>query len=151
MTVSSSPLAIGLVAAGLAVAVVFLAFLTVRGVRRRGGPSTKPRLPQGADAALWSIIEAVPDPRNHLALTRDLSGEVRITDTDRAMAAAAASATATARPVRQARERAAARPHIDGRPVIELRDRDAEERQARENLELTAQLFFAEEPRLSRF
>jgi hypothetical protein len=147
MTVSSSPLAIGLVAAGLAVAAVFLAFLTVRGVRRRGGPSTKPRLPQGADAALWSIIEAVPDPRNHLALTRDLSGEVRITDTDRAMAAAAAAAA----PDRQARERAAARPHIDARPVIELRDRDAEERRARENLELTAQLFFAEEPRLSRF
>jgi len=39
------------------------------------------RLPVGADAALWSIVEAVPDPRNHLALTRDLTGEVRITGT----------------------------------------------------------------------
>jgi hypothetical protein len=39
------------------------------------------RLPTGADAALWSIVEAVPDPRNHLALTRDLTGEVRIAGT----------------------------------------------------------------------
>ena len=39
------------------------------------------KLPVGADAALWSIVEAVPDPRNHLALTRDLTGEVRIAGT----------------------------------------------------------------------
>ena len=39
------------------------------------------RLPIGADAALWSIVEVVPDPRNHLALTRDLTGEVRISGT----------------------------------------------------------------------
>lgn len=44
------------------------------------GRETKPRLPKGADAALWSIVEAVPDPRNHIALTRDLTGEVRIAD-----------------------------------------------------------------------
>ena len=45
------------------------------------------KLPVGADAALWSIVEAVPDPRNHLALTRDLTGEVRIAGTllDRAL------------------------------------------------------------------
>ena len=43
--------------------------------------STDVRLPVGADAALWSIIEVVPDPRNHLALTRDLTGEVRISGT----------------------------------------------------------------------
>ena len=39
------------------------------------------KLPAGADAALWSIVEVVPDPRNHLALTRDLTGEVRISGT----------------------------------------------------------------------
>ena len=39
------------------------------------------RVPGGAEAAIWSILEAVPDPRNHLALTRDLTGEVRITGT----------------------------------------------------------------------
>jgi hypothetical protein len=39
------------------------------------------KLPVGAEAAIWSILEAVPDPRNHLALTRDLTGEVRITGT----------------------------------------------------------------------
>jgi hypothetical protein len=48
---------------------------------RTTGRSADVRLPVGADAALWSIIEVVPDPRNHLALTRDLTGEVRISGT----------------------------------------------------------------------
>lgn len=48
---------------------------------RREHTARSTRLPAGADAALWSIVEAVPDPRNHLALTRDLTGEVRITGT----------------------------------------------------------------------
>jgi hypothetical protein len=56
---------------------------------RRQDASAEPRLPVGAEAALWSILEAVPDPRNHLALVRDLSGEVRITDVERAMLATA--------------------------------------------------------------
>lgn len=63
------------------------------GNRRTGWSRTEPsaevKLPKGAEAALWSIVEAVPDPRNHLVLSRDLSGEVRITDLDRAAAAAA--------------------------------------------------------------
>ena len=48
------------------------------------------RLPKGAGAALWSIVEATPDPRNYLALTRDPTAEVRISrhDIDAAMAAA---------------------------------------------------------------
>lgn len=49
-------------------------------------------MPRGAEAALWSILEVTPDPRNHLALTQDLSGEVRVTDLDRARALAAARA-----------------------------------------------------------
>ena len=48
---------------------------------RTTGRSADVRLPVGADAALWSIVEVVPDPRNHLALTRDLTGEVRISGT----------------------------------------------------------------------
>ena len=48
---------------------------------RTTGRPTDVRLPVGADAALWSIVEVVPDPRNHLALTRDLTGEVRISGT----------------------------------------------------------------------
>lgn len=48
---------------------------------RTTGRSGDVRLPVGADAALWSIVEVVPDPRNHLALTRDLTGEVRISGT----------------------------------------------------------------------
>lgn len=48
---------------------------------RSTGNNSDVRLPVGADAALWSIVEVVPDPRNHLALTRDLTGEVRISGT----------------------------------------------------------------------
>jgi len=36
------------------------------------------RLPRGAEAALWSIVETIPDPRNYLALTRDPTAEVRL-------------------------------------------------------------------------
>lgn len=32
-----------------------------------------------------SIVEAVPDPRNHLAMVRDLSGEVRVTDVEQTL------------------------------------------------------------------
>ena len=47
------------------------------------------RLPKGAEAALWSIVETIPDPRNHLALTRDPTAEVRLSrrQIDAAMAA----------------------------------------------------------------
>jgi hypothetical protein len=48
------------------------------------------RLPQGAEAALWAIVEVIPDPRNHLALTRDPTCEVRLTSAEIAEAVAAA-------------------------------------------------------------
>jgi hypothetical protein len=70
-----------LVIAALVLA-VFLVLALVASRRSERTTSTVERpsasLPVGADAALWSIVEAVPDPRNHLALTRDLTGEVRI-------------------------------------------------------------------------
>jgi hypothetical protein len=69
-----------------------VAFAKLTGTRRTdstGQGSATLKLPKGAEAALWSIVEPLPDPRNHLALTRDLSGEVRITDFDRAVAAEA--------------------------------------------------------------
>jgi hypothetical protein len=59
-------------------------FSRANGGRRRH-ESAEPKLPKGAEAALWSIVEAVPDPRNHLAMVRDLSGEVRVTDVERAL------------------------------------------------------------------
>lgn len=76
----------------LVIAALLLAVLLVIALiaNRRSGvePAARPssrastvRLPVGADAALWSIVEVVPDPRNHLALTRDLTGEVRISGT----------------------------------------------------------------------
>lgn len=76
----------------LVIAALLLAVLLVIALiaNRRSGQATESRitrrpaevrLPIGADAALWSIVEVVPDPRNHLALTRDLTGEVRISGT----------------------------------------------------------------------
>jgi hypothetical protein len=57
--------------------------------RKRRHVSGGTKLPKGAEAAIWSILEPLPDPRNHLALTRDLSGEVHITELDRVLAATA--------------------------------------------------------------
>ena len=73
-----SPLVLLIVLSSM-VAVGALIWLVI-GVRRDRIAASE-RLPAGADTALWSIVEAVPDPRNHLALTRDLTGEVRITGT----------------------------------------------------------------------
>lgn len=74
-----------LVIAAALLAVILLVTLISAGRSSEGSASRRVprehRLPAGADAALWSIIEAVPDPRNHLALTRDLTGEVRISGT----------------------------------------------------------------------
>ncbi len=65
--------------------VVVGTFVRIVSKGRRRDTSAEPKLPQGAEAALWSILEAVPDPRNHLAMVRDLSGEVRVTDIEQAM------------------------------------------------------------------
>jgi hypothetical protein len=57
-----------------------------------------PRLPQGAEAALWSIVEVIPDPRNHLALTRDPTCEIRLSPAQIEAAAAAPVPAAAASP-----------------------------------------------------
>jgi hypothetical protein len=54
------------------------------------------RLPLGAEAALWSIVEVIPDPRNHLALTRDPTAEVRLSAAQIEAVAAAPVPAATA-------------------------------------------------------
>ncbi len=88
-----------LATAALAVVIAVALVLTIRAGRRPAPPAQRSnRLPVGAEAAIWSILEAVPDPRNHLALTRDLTGEVRIAGTmlDPAVRAQAAAAAAPA-------------------------------------------------------
>ena len=54
------------------------------------------KLPQGAEAALLAIVEVIPDPRNHLALTRDPTCEVRLTPAQLAVAMATAPTPAPA-------------------------------------------------------
>jgi hypothetical protein len=65
----------------LGAALVLSARIRARSRARIVTDSAGAPLPAGAEAAIWSILEAVPDPRNHLALTRDLTGEVRIAGT----------------------------------------------------------------------
>jgi len=62
-----------------------------RNRRRDKDDSSHHRLPLGAEAALLSIIELAPDPRNSLALQQDPTAEVRLTSADRAAARAKAS------------------------------------------------------------
>lgn len=88
-----------LAAAVLAVLLGVALFFSIRADRRSTATGTQStKLPVGAEAAIWSILEAVPDPRNHLALTRDLTGEVRIAGTmlDPAFRAAVAARPAPA-------------------------------------------------------
>jgi hypothetical protein len=88
-----------LATAVLAVVIAVALVLTIRASRRPTPTASRSaRLPVGAEAAIWSILEAVPDPRNHLALTRDLTGEVRIAGTmlDPAVRAQAAADAAPA-------------------------------------------------------
>jgi len=61
-------------------------------------PDSSERLPKGAEAALWSIVEVIPDPRNHLALTRDPTAEVRLSAAQIEAAAAAPVPAAAASP-----------------------------------------------------
>jgi len=74
----------------IVLAVVALAVVgTVMGVARRGRREPAPdrrALPAGADAALWSVTEVLPDPRNHLAI-KDPTSELRLTARERADAA----------------------------------------------------------------
>ena len=82
------PMAITLVV--VAVAIVG----SIIGVARRGRSEPtvdRTTLPAGADAALWSITEVLPDPRNHLAI-KDPTSELRLTVQQRADAALAAAA-----------------------------------------------------------
>jgi hypothetical protein len=82
------PMAVTLVV--VAVAIVG----SIIGVARRGRSEPTPNptvLPAGADAALWSITEVLPDPRNHLAI-KDPTSELRLTVQQRAEAAQALAA-----------------------------------------------------------
>ncbi len=71
-----------------------LAFRAMFTRSKRSHPSE--RLPLGAEAALWSIVEVIPDPRNHLALTRDPTAEVRLSAAQIEAVAAAPVPAATA-------------------------------------------------------
>ncbi len=79
-----STLQIGVVIVALAIVAVAAVTVVARS-RAQARRHEAKKMPHGADAALWSIVEAMPDPRNHLALTRDLTGEVRVTEADRSL------------------------------------------------------------------
>lgn len=84
----SSPAAIAAGVLGLAVLGVVVA-VVVR--RRRPAADDAAGLPKGAQAALLSVTEVMPDPRNHLAI-KDPTSELRLTPAERQAAADAAAA-----------------------------------------------------------
>ena len=141
-----TPLTTGIVAA-IVVATIVAVAVCFYVAARLDAPAAAPapKLPSGADAALWSIVEAVPDPRNHLALTRDLSGEVHITTSDRdAVAALFAD---------EPRVERLPRLRTEGREPARSpeRRRPAPTGEGREDLTLSGQLFFSGQPELNRF
>lgn len=106
---SLDPVVIPIAAACAFTGMSLLGALALYDRRRR---ARRTRLPRGAEAALWSVTEVMPDPRNHLAI-KDPTSEMRLTDSDRAQARRAAggdpiSLVATARRAR-AREESARR------------------------------------------
>jgi len=77
MTLGMLPVAVRLVV-GVLVATAFLglAVALIRS-RKRVEPPVERALPDGAEAALWSVVEVMGDPRNHLA-SKDPTSELRI-------------------------------------------------------------------------
>jgi hypothetical protein len=71
--------------------------------RRAHTAAPSARLPKGAEAALLSVTEVLPDPRNHLAI-KDPTSELRLTPQERQAAAEAAAQarTVTERPAERA-------------------------------------------------
>jgi hypothetical protein len=76
------PITIGCILLGM-VLIGGIALYDQRRKRLRGS------LPHGAEAALWSVIEVLPDPRNHLAI-KDPTSELRLTADERRQAAESA-------------------------------------------------------------
>jgi hypothetical protein len=74
------------IAVGVAVAVALVGLgIAIARRRSRPGVRTGRPLPEGADAALWSVVEVAGDPRNHL-VAKDPTSELRITAELRRMA-----------------------------------------------------------------
>jgi len=108
----SLPVAVASVVVGLG----FIGCLGYLDAKRRS--ASRAQLPQGADAALWSITEVLPDPRNHLSI-KDPTSELRLTDEERRLALESA-ASARARAERSAdrpAQRAAAEQSLTARKL----------------------------------
>ncbi len=105
MIFATNPAAIPLAIACVAVGVFVVVGVAVLDHRRRVG---RDPLPHGAEAALLSVIEVVPDPRNLFAI-KDPTSELRLSDVERRMALDAAEAArrridGPTRPARRAAE-----------------------------------------------
>jgi hypothetical protein len=112
--------AIDMVAVPISVTCVLTCAAIIIGValydRHRAQQRRQLQLPHGADAALWSITEVLPDPRNHLSI-KDPTSELRLTEAERLEAAATAEANrrrAETSPDRPA-QRAAAEQSLEAR------------------------------------
>ncbi len=105
MIYATNPAAVPLAIVSLIAGLFVVVGIAVLDRRRRIGRAA---LPQGAEAALLSITEVVPDPRNLFAI-KDPTSELRLSDDERRMALDAAEAArhridGPPRPARRAAE-----------------------------------------------
>jgi hypothetical protein len=118
------PITIGCILAGI----VLVGGIALYDQRRK---SLRRAMPHGAEAALWSITEVLPDPRNHLAI-KDPTSELRLTDDERREAAEAANRSrlrASTSDDRPARRAAAERSTAAHEAAIAKREAQALEKQ----------------------
>jgi len=121
------PITIGCILAGIAV----VGGIALYDQRRK---SLRGTMPHGAEAALWSITEVLPDPRNHLAI-KDPTSELRLTDEERRQAADSALQArlrASASDARPATRAAAERSALAREAALAKRDELAREKVRRE-------------------
>jgi len=121
------PITIGCILAGIAV----VGGIALYDQRRK---SLRGTMPHGAEAALWSITEVLPDPRNHLAI-KDPTSELRLTDEERRQAADSALQArlrASASDARPATRAAAERSALAREAALAKRDELAREKLRRE-------------------
>lgn len=105
MPASLDPITLAIVAGVVVLVLVGVAVVVLR--RRRPTTADPVHLPLGAEAALLSVTEVMPDPRNHLAI-KDPTSELRLTPEERQAAADAAAAARNRRSPDRPADRAAA-------------------------------------------
>lgn len=93
--------ALPIAAACIAINLALIGALVAHDRRRTRAVDATSGLPPGAEAALLSVTEVLPDPRNHLVI-KDPTSQLRLTDEDRRAAELALTIDLRERPAARA-------------------------------------------------